>query len=101
MMAQAEAVRILASLHAAILHASATAAGRHFQGLGQVARAKELGLSSRTRRHVRTVDDALNLVRNITHFSAEELLVRLRRELAASAPALPDGFRVRDPDAPD
>ena len=87
-MQHSSSVHLLFSLHSSVLLRASDTVGRHFQGLGQISRCKELSLSSRARRKIRDIDAAFNIIRHITSASAASFLELLDNELAAARDAV-------------
>eukprot|EP00971_Amphidinium_carterae_P067197 1330281-Amphidinium_carterae.1 len=73
---------IISQLHGALLRAAASHSGSHFQGLGQVARRRDLQLSTRIRRKLLAIDGAFNICRHITEISARDVYIEFLQELA-------------------
>ena len=87
------AAELISATHAEILRLLASNTGIHFQGLSQAARTKQLGLSTRTRRHLTTLDVAHNLVRHITKVSAARLVQEVTQATSpySELPSKPPG----------
>ena len=84
---------MISATHAEILRLLAANTGIHFQGLAQAARSKHLGLSTKTRRHLTTLDAAHNLVRHITSVSAARLVQEISPATSDSEPpSKPPGY---------
>ena len=86
------AAELISATHTEILRLLASNTGIHFQGLAQAARTKQLGLSTKTRRHLTTLDVAHNLVRHITSVSAKRLVQEVTQATSNSEhPGKPPG----------
>eukprot|EP00971_Amphidinium_carterae_P030695 604237-Amphidinium_carterae.1 len=72
---------IISQLHGAPLRATASHGGTHFQGLGQVARRRDLQLSTRIRRKLLAIDGALKICKHITEISARDVYIEFLQEL--------------------